>query len=1440
MALGFIELDRRFAEYQPDGSPEEVAQRSYIMGFLGQEYGINWPELLKQRLVVVLGEPGSGKTEELKSQNRLQSTSSFFLELNRLVTEDVSRNLDDEENLRFTTWKKGGDEATFFLDAVDESKIKRNDDFFTALERVKNAIGSAMPRARFVISSRIREWRPEIDLAGVLQRLGIDPVIKKPEIDESIVSPRSRNRSLAEQEETSEAREILVVTLLPLTPSQVERYSTAKGVSNLQSFIKELEDNNAWVFAGRPLDIDLLHAYWNEKGQLSNLTDLSEYMIAQLLEEVPNRSNQDILTPDKAREGVEYLAAATVFCRRLKFSILDAGDVAGENMLSPVEVLPETWLPKERQALLDRAIFDAASHGAMSFHHRYHSDYLTATWIVRLMQGTGTIRALEDLLFAMVNGQRVMRPSLKQVAAWLITESNAPWQLTLAEWILESCPEIHLSHGDPAALSLEYRCRVLSELVNRYKGRKHVRLNLDHAALARFANVGLAEEINCYLKDRSISEDLRADLLMVVRAGKISACLPTTLAIFSDTSTSDNLRSYAVTVIRDAGTNSIRKQLALLWQDLPEISNLLLARLCEALFPHAIGAEGLLQLMRRSEKVPRYSVDLPYHLGMLLKESLDTDQAQVLLKGILELLSIPPLRDRGALSKRFYWTTSLIPLCLQRILAAQNVCIDIQETVIAAIFVLERERLHGAEYRAVTAEDEPPLQQLLSTHNELRRRLFWERVAKYRNKHDNEPQRYVLSGYGDAVTLISGDVDWLLRDAGSDMPLADRRLALDYASNQLWNSRQSLWISAWRLLSNTRGDWELVSLCFQHIWNRLRAPFMGIWYKHFSYKLLEKYWWNSKLHSLRRQYQKIRDSWWLWRHLGELRKGQHPYTLANFARDAGGDSSSQYGSSSWDKISQEWGKGIASAVKQGCEIGWRQFSPLLPHEKPVPNSVDSRLLVGLSGLQTLWREGRLKLAELTAAEVDLLVRYGCNELNGFPEWFPALLETRPKEAVAELKKAIQGEWNYPPDMEHVHDVVAKLAWMPNPTVTPGLIVMERLLVSDPANPSMLRYALAVILRCGEDLSSGLLKVCKTRIASYTTEQPQWLTWMRIWLQLDSLPALNYLESIISTLGEKKGDLVIRLCANMHDRHDEHLQINNPSYLKPSSLIRFIPLVYRHVHVNQDIHRAGQGAYHPGLRDNAQDFRDGLLRSLADSKEIGAEETLRSLLAAPEISRSHDWILHLLDERKYILVDETPWEARDIRAFAKEHRSEPRSDYQLYRLIVRLLRDIKDYVERSENAANRLWVREGDKEENLRGGLLDKLSERSLDWFTVVQEKEVDLRQQPDLSVERSGLNSLPIEVKIAERWTINELLEGLEDQLVGQYLRPENIRHGIYVVGKAAAKHRWKMPDSGQLIHFEQLVSLLQDRAKELQFDKRAEVDGIEVIAIDFSDPRNR
>jgi hypothetical protein len=136
---------------------------------------------------------------------------------------------------------------------------------------------------------------------------------------------------------------------------------------------------------------------------------------------------------------------------------------------------------------------------------------------------------------------------------------------------------------------------------------------------------------------------------------------------------------------------------------------------------------------------------------------------------------------------------------------------------------------------------------------------------------------------------------------------------------------------------------------------------------------------------------------------------------------------------------------------------------------------------------------------------------------------------------------------------------------------------------------------------------------------------------------------------------------------------------------------------------------------------------------------------------------------------------------------------------------------------------------------LRRWFTRKLRESAVGRYTVSEECEVDLVRYPDIRVEKPGLCAVSIEVKWADSWTIAELLERLENQLVGTYLRPHSLRFGIFLLGFIARKRSWEQSD-GPNLSFHEVVELLQRRATQLCNERPGEL-GLEVIGMDFTNP---
>ncbi|SFT72167.1 NACHT domain-containing protein [Paraburkholderia aspalathi] len=1418
---GFVELGRKFEVYREEESVDEAARRSYIAEFVDHQNELDWPSLLTYRLVVVLGEPGSGKSEELRAQHR-RHTDSFFLRLEQLVTENIDTILSAEELARLNRWISSNTSALFFLDAVDESKLKRDDDFVVALDRLGSALGRARFRARLVVSSRISEWRPQTDRGAIRERF---------------VALVDGGTSTA-----GDDGKILVTTILPLTSEQVRLFAESRDIRDAQRFLDALKEHNAWPFAGRPLDVSNLYAYWQENKTLSGLSALTEYMVKKLLAEVSNKEKRDPLTPERARSGAEYLAAAAVLCKNLKFEVPDDGHISDQKRLSAELILPGDWKPGERRALLDRAIFDSESRGALSFHHRSHVEYLAASWIERLMEHNCPFEALQDLLFVHIDGAMTLRASMAPVAAWLVKSGAASWRGRLAALLVETAPEIHFHWGDPAALPISYRKQVLAAIVSKYRGREYVAIEVSLDALARVADASLAEDISTYLTDRDVSDSLKAHLLMIIMEGKLPDCIGSVLELFEDGDTSETLRRYAVLAIRDAGTHEHLQRLSESYRRLEDVDNKTLGCLFETLFPACLSVEQALELLRRATSVSRYELEFLTTVKAQLARSFDDANAMLVLRGMVAMMAHEPLSVSQGVSVEYHWVTELMPLCLSAALVRSTFSeADIDIIFEAELYVERAIMFDGQGYEDVKADREK-IRDAFAKSAELRRAIFWRRVARYRtSQHGKEPPSHILNPHVSLLPWTLADVDWMVTDSLERVDDLDRKVVIEALLSLWWTERKPLLAVAWRLRP-VLARRDLRPLVLKHFRNRLIAPVWLRYQKYGRHRLLDPHWWTMRRMAMVRWRNAAKSQFWLWTHLAGVRSGKYPQAIKYLVESMFDSGATQYSVLAWDKVRARWGATLASAARDGCANVWRQFSPPLPYEREAKNSVDGRVMLGLIALQTAWEAGHSEFVQFNGTDVHRAVRYACSELNGLPDWFGALADAHPDNVANTLMLAVDAEFKYPPDMAHIHEVLAKLAGAKSPTIAAANAVHHCLSRHDPLNHRVLEQAATTLLRTGASCFDDLLALAPSRVQLYGAGESHWLTWMSLWLRLDATPAVRYLETTINGCTTDDADeLVVRLCSMLGGSYGAALPLGRASFLAPSSLALLIPLVCRHVRRENDIDRLGNGVYSPLPRDDAQDFRSRLWEALRTSDAHEADGVLQGFLDEDAVPTERDWILSILEARKGKQADPAAWLPEDVQTFGMHYRHRPRSDYQLYQLGTRLLMDIKANVEMSENATDRLQVRKEDREAQFQGFLKRQLDQRSLQWFAVTQESTVDLNQRPDLRIEMPDIGALPVEVKLANLdWTAEKLLERLEVQLVGQYLRAFGVNYGVYVIGNTDPKRRWQRPGDKKLMSFAELVALLQTRARELVCERTESVHGLTVIGMDFSDPRER
>lgn len=153
---------------------------------------------------------------------------------------------------------------------------------------------------------------------------------------------------------------------------------------------------------------------------------------------------------------------------------------------------------------------------------------------------------------------------------------------------------------------------------------------------------------------------------------------------------------------------------------------------------------------------------------------------------------------------------------------------------------------------------------------------------------------------------------WLLNDVKKSSNQNDKHIALRFSSELLWSTRQSILSSLLKMVRASRNNAALLAYCSQYAWRRLCSPISSIWHFQIRHTILTRYWWEGLFRNIKEVRYRVYERWWIWRHLGALREGRYPPSLAYFAKIANNEKHTQYSASDWNSVAKEWGKSIPS------------------------------------------------------------------------------------------------------------------------------------------------------------------------------------------------------------------------------------------------------------------------------------------------------------------------------------------------------------------------------------------------------------------------------------------------------------------------------------------------------------------------------------------------
>ena len=561
--------------------------------------------------------------------------------------------------------------------------------------------------------------------------------------------------------------------------------------------------------------------------------------------------------------------------------------------------------------------------------------------------------------------------------------------------------------------------------------------------------------------------------------------------------------------------------------------------------------------------------------------------------------------------------------------------------------------------------------------------------------------------------------------------------------------------------------------------------------------------------------------------------------LFNRMRSLGKDQD-QWTRLNWQDLEPEVGRDAAEAMRDSLMAIWRRYNPTLASEAGECSNSRQRIeIMALSGLEIEFRETPDWPATLYDDEAQRAARYLMSELNGFPTWFRAFDVQFPEITQSVLlKEAVWELFDNPADGPS-HYLLARILWNApwfGDRIAPYLV--PHLLEKEPRHISALADVLPLIMGCEAIANDQIAKLCTRKITETTTPQAHHPLWHAAWVSVDPLPAIDDLTTRLAALedGEAVETAIAFINALYGSRREHGLGVRD-GHKTPEHLKKLYVLMHQYVRSEDDIDRSKGGVYISTSRDYAQDARRYIYENLADLPGKEAFDALDAIAREAPSAHTRNWLNSRAVARAQADAD-IPWTIDNVNEFAVRLERTPCNSRELFEAAINRLLDLKYNYEEGDTSPWKVLI-EIDDEVYLRNYLADELRKTAHARYSISQEEEFPNAQRTDIRFVRANIPGMvPVELKIADKWSGPKLFEKLKDQLCGDYLRDVDSTNGIYLLVHRGKKKKWQHPDSKNFLPLEELIVALQCYAREIIVAEPG-ISNIEVIGIDLAKRKN-
>lgn len=486
--------------------------------------------LAREECLVLLGDPGSGKSYELArlvESERRNLTLGEKLHVLDLATvggdSGLVRALHDEPELK--QWQAGAERLTLAIDSVDEAQL-----FLGNIGKVLARWLASLPhdRLRLRIACRGTEWPSSLD-ACIRERWG----------------DRAKTLELA-----------------PLRARDVREAATLSRL-DVDAFMEAISTSSVQPLATHPVTLRFLLSTWLQSNKLPDTRgELYERGCAILAEGrigSPERPAGS-WSVSQLLEIAGRIAAGTLVCGKegvfvgLEDGPTPAGLATVSELAGGTEVVRSAPFEVSESALrstLRTALFTLRTQESVGWAHKTYGEFLAGRYLATRLE---PVQAAALLLHP-DDTTRVI-PQLHAVAAWCAVKIP-----DVFEAIVRSDPLV-LLQGDASALRDDQRAALVEHLLAKVADGQGDDSDWGlRTTYATLRHPGLAIQLRRYVGDRAANPIVRRMAIDIAEACQCSAVINDLVAVALCSEDNDYTREQAAEAVRKIGDGAARERL---------------------------------------------------------------------------------------------------------------------------------------------------------------------------------------------------------------------------------------------------------------------------------------------------------------------------------------------------------------------------------------------------------------------------------------------------------------------------------------------------------------------------------------------------------------------------------------------------------------------------------------------------------------------------------------------------------------------------------------------------------------------------------------------------------------------------------------------------------------------------------------------------------------